>query len=203
MPKVVNANLDFRAPMQRLDLGNVKKIIIHHIAHHNATPEDIHRWHLDRGWNGAGYNEYIRKDGTVYIIRGDNVGAHTRGHNAVSYGIALEGNYDVEEEIPHLQYSSLIERIKYHKDRLKTVDILGHGDVQANSCPGKYVNMDKIIVDVENEKIEDIDKAIEILHYKGIFESPEYWKKVLKDGEYVKSEYIKIALLRIVNSIWG
>ena len=115
-------------------------LIIHHAAAYRATATDIHQWHLDRGdnWKGFGYGEYIRKNGTVYIGRGDHQGAHTKGYNDQSYSICLEGNFN-EEFITKKQAESLIERLKYHKDRFKYLkSIGGHRDFTKTECPGVY-----------------------------------------------------------------
>ena len=35
--------------------------IVHHAKAINCTIFDIHRWHLERGFKGIGYNWFIRK----------------------------------------------------------------------------------------------------------------------------------------------
>jgi hypothetical protein len=147
--KLINAGISFTQNLTPLLPDNVHNIIIHHIEATTATPEQIHQWHLNNGWIGAGYNEYIRKDGTVYILRGDNIGAHCAdgksNFNNSSYGIAVEGNYEVEKDIPIAQYQALVERIKFHKTRFKNLKkIGGHGEFIPTKCPGKYFPMDKI-----------------------------------------------------------
>ena len=42
---------------------STNRIIVHHSACSNCTPEQIHQWHLARGWAGAGYHFLVRKDG--------------------------------------------------------------------------------------------------------------------------------------------
>ena len=96
-----------------LDPNKVEFIFIHHPMAKNATVEQINKWHLiDNGWlGGIGYNEYITKDGTVHICRGDNIGAHAHKHNGRSYGICLEGNYDVEPSPPPKLYEIVAMRV--------------------------------------------------------------------------------------------
>lgn len=149
MATVINANLRFRNPLEPLKLDEVQYIIIHHLKEVSATPEQIHQWHLQNGWSGAGYGEYIRKDGTVYIMRGDNVGAHCadnrNNYNYNSYGIACEGNYDTEKDIPTAQFMSLVNRIKYHKSRLPALKkIGGHREFISTACPGRYFPLERV-----------------------------------------------------------
>lgn len=146
---VVNAGLNYNNRLVPLDLNKVKSILIHHLEAKTATPEQIHQWHLDNGWAGAGYNEYIRKDGTVYIMRGDHIGAQCANYNSSSYGIAVEGSYDIEKDIPQAQYDSLLERVKYHKGRLPNdVDVSPHSKYFPTSCPGRNFPMTKLLEDI-------------------------------------------------------
>ena len=58
--------------------------------------EDVHKWHLERGWSGCGYHYVIRRDGTIERGRPINFeGAHAlqNGHNNYSIGISLVGGY--------------------------------------------------------------------------------------------------------------
>jgi len=144
--KVVPANLEWKEKLTPLKPEEVKYIIVHHAAVKEASPEAIHRNHIGRGWTGIGYNEYIRKDGTVYICRGDHVGAHTKGWNDKSYGICVEGNYEEETAMPEVQFNALVQRIITNKARFPNLEgIKGHKDFVATACPGKYFPMDKLL----------------------------------------------------------
>jgi N-acetylmuramoyl-L-alanine amidase len=150
---ILSSNLKFK-PLTPLDLRKVEYIIIHHLKAITATPEDIHKWHLDKGWSGAGYNEYIRKDGTVYIMRGDNKGAHTENYNTNGYGIAVEGDYDVEQTMPTAQFNSLVQRIKHNLGRFPNVKkVVGHKDLDSTACPGKNFPMIRL-----RKAVSDMDK---------------------------------------------
>jgi len=72
--------------MRKIDL-----IVIHCSAtreDRSLTPDDLETMHRRRGFNGTGYHYYIRKDGTVHLIRPiDRIGAHARGFNAQSISV--------------------------------------------------------------------------------------------------------------------
>ncbi|XP_015257667.1 PREDICTED: N-acetylmuramoyl-L-alanine amidase-like [Cyprinodon variegatus] len=55
----------------------------------------MQRFHQeDRGWNDIGYSFVVGSDGYIYEGKGwSHVGTHTRGHNAVGYGVSIIGNY--------------------------------------------------------------------------------------------------------------
>lgn len=59
------------------------------------TEKDVERAHRARGFNGAGYHYYIRKDGAIISMRPPNkIGAHAKGFNANSIGVCYEGGLD-------------------------------------------------------------------------------------------------------------
>lgn len=91
---IINTNLNFKQMDTR---SSTKRIILHHAAAKKCSAEDIHRWHLNNGWSGAGYHFLVRKDGTIYRLRPeDKVGAHAYGANYDSLGICFEGDYKEE-----------------------------------------------------------------------------------------------------------
>lgn len=56
------------------------------------TPAALEAEHRQRGFSCCGYHYYIRREGTLHAMRPvERAGAHVRGHNANSIGIAYEG----------------------------------------------------------------------------------------------------------------
>ena len=72
------------------------------VIHCSATREDkvfteydLDVCHRRRGFNGAGYHFYIRKNGDIKTLRPiGQPGAHVKNHNADSVGICYEGGLD-------------------------------------------------------------------------------------------------------------
>ena len=183
---VAKTNFRYRRPLIPLDLNKVEYIFIHHPAWAKATPQMIHDDVLNdpakSDWRGFPYNEYIRKDGTVYIGRGDYIGAQVAGYNSVSYGISCEGNYDVEE-MPEAQLKSLIERCNYHINRLPNkVKVLPHNALGKTSCPGKYFPMLKLYEGLEELKVDKkLQEAKAFLKKYGESSDHEYLVYRLKE----------------------
>lgn len=81
---IIETNLKFGALSTR---KSTKRAILHHAEASKCTAEDIHRWHLQNGWSGAGYHFLVRKDGSIYRLRPENaVGSHAKGSNSDSIG---------------------------------------------------------------------------------------------------------------------
>lgn len=123
-------------------------IILHHAEASSATAQDIHRWHLGRGWSGIGYHYYVRKDGSVYRGRPeDAVGAHAgskSGYNARSIGICFEGNY-MRETMPAAQLEAGRALLREIEARYGgKLAILQHCDVASTDCPGVKFPMDSL-----------------------------------------------------------
>lgn len=65
-------------------------------ADRDFTENDLEVCHRHRGFNGAGYHFYIRKNGDIKNMRPlEKPGAHALGYNAHSIGICYEGGLDV------------------------------------------------------------------------------------------------------------
>jgi len=172
------ANIEFiRPPIKR---SSTEGIVVHHLGAKRAAPETIHQWHLDRGWIGAGYNIYIRKDGTEYELRGvENQGAHVKGENHRLLGIALEGNFE-KESPTDAQYEALANRIKKLFEVYGEIPVTGHYDHQNTSCPGRYFKWEKLEERMGGDSMEDL-KVLERVTIK--FEGDNIPAYLIQDGD--------------------
>jgi hypothetical protein len=180
------------SPLIPLNLQKVFFIIIHHADAKTCTWQDINAWHKQNTWNCGGYNEFITKDGEVYIMRGDNIGAQCLNMNSKSYGICCEGDYDTETDMPTAQFNALVERIKYHKSGMPNkVEVVPHSKLFNTSCPGKYFPMDRAICEVNSNK-SDLNNAIDFIAQHANIDK-EYWLKQASQVKYLDKFIIKIA----------
>lgn len=70
----------------------------------NLGADEIHQWHLDKGWSGIGYHYVIRRDGRLQRGRPlDRTGAHSGayGHNNYSIGITFMAGYNCPSGTPN------------------------------------------------------------------------------------------------------
>lgn len=83
-------------PPLHLDcVRSIKLIVVHCTASRcdrRLSPDDLEREHRRRFSGGCGYHFYITREGIIFPMRAlDYIGAHVRGFNAHSIGIAYEG----------------------------------------------------------------------------------------------------------------
>ena len=138
---IINTNLNFKQMDTR---SSTKRIILHHAAAKKCSAEDIHRWHLNNGWSGAGYHFLVRKDGTIYRLRPeDKVGAHAYGSNYDSLGICFEGDYK-EEIMQEEEIKAGRELVNFLKNKYGINTVQVHKNVNATNCPGDNFPFDQI-----------------------------------------------------------
>ncbi len=118
------------------------------IIHCTATPEgrevtmaELRAWHRARGFADVGYHYLVHLDGTVEEGRPLNkVGAHCRGHNAHSIGIAYAGGCRSDGTTP-ADTRTPAQRIALRKLALQLLrqfplsGLHGHNDYAAKACP--------------------------------------------------------------------
>lgn len=69
----------------------------------DVSVDEVRRWHTSppRSWSDVGYHYLIRRDGTIEVGRQlSRSGAHVRGHNATTIGIAYSGGIDPDTGEP-------------------------------------------------------------------------------------------------------
>lgn len=105
---------------------------------------EVKLWHTrDRKWKDIGYHYLIDRDGTVAKGRPvEQVGAHCRGHNTGTIGVALFGGHGSSERdkfSDHFtveQNKALRELLADLSDTYGIKKITGHNQYAAKACPG-------------------------------------------------------------------
>jgi N-acetylmuramoyl-L-alanine amidase len=115
----------------------IAKIIVHHTGV-DASLEQLRRSVQRRGYSDIPYHFVILADGSVHATRPlERMGAHCKGHNADSVGVALMGNLD---KVPptEAQVAALTRLLAELRSKFP-VPVFGHGDLRPTACPGKYL----------------------------------------------------------------
>ena len=132
--------------------GATRYIILHHSEVTSPhTAEDIHRWHLKKGWAGIGYHYFIAKGGEVFEGRPrDTVGAHTYGYNQESIGVCFEGDFS-KENLTKQQESAAVKLLVILGIAYSDAELRRHSDLsQKKTCPGKNFPFNHLLQRVGN-----------------------------------------------------
>jgi hypothetical protein len=140
---------------------------IHHTVNTNAYTADevpamiraIYRYHaVSRGWGDIGYNVLVDRFGQVWEgryggLESTVIGAHARGYNTGTVGVALLGNYDsAGPPAPMIDAAEAFIAWKFSlydvdptateelpdDDGKRVPTIFGHRDVGSTACPGRF-----------------------------------------------------------------
>ncbi|XP_070826886.1 peptidoglycan recognition protein 5 [Chaetodon trifascialis] len=128
--------------------GSAQKVVIHHTALPGCTGlkecsdrlVSIQRGHMtDKRFDDIGYNFLVGRDGTVYEGRGWGVvGAHAKGNNHDSLGIAFMGNFN--NDTPSSEALSSVRQLLQSGVSqgflCPSFALLGHRDLGSTECPG-------------------------------------------------------------------
>ena len=120
-----------------LKKSSIKKLIIHCSDTDdtlNIGAREIHKMHLNFGWDGIGYHKVVCRDGSIEIGRPEYwIGAHVKGLNDCSLGVCLIGRNKFTE----FQFNSLHQVLLEWKSKYRKAKILGHSESTSTSktCP--------------------------------------------------------------------
>ena len=120
-----------------LDSKKVELLVVHCSDTDNSKnidASDIHKMHLDFGWNGIGYHKIIKRSGEIENGRPEYwIGAHVKGKNDISLGVCLIGKNQFTEK----QYIALEKVLRKWKKKYPNAIILGHRDTgnTNKTCP--------------------------------------------------------------------
>ena len=130
----------------------IHKIIIHCTATREGddiSVDTIRRWHLARGWSDCGYHYVIDIKGNINAGRPiELIGAHCRGENKYSIGVAYVGGVEADGVTPKdtrtkAQKDSIIRLVKKLKGCYPDVSIHGHNEFSNKACPSYNVQNEK------------------------------------------------------------
>ena len=126
-----------------LNKNNIKYLIVHCSDTDDKKPinaSDIHKMHLEFGWDGIGYHKVILRSGKIENGRPEFwIGAHVKGFNQISLGVCLVGSNHFTKK----QFFSLKRVLLNWKKKFPDAKILGHRDSidTHKTCPNFDVKL--------------------------------------------------------------
>lgn len=193
-------------------------IVIHHAAARVCSAQDVHRWHLQKGWMGIAYHYFIRKDGRIYRgRREEHIGGGLLGaENTGCIQICLEGCYEhwvvnrvdqVEKTVPEAQMTALIDLcVDIQKRRPEVNHFNRHAFYPSavkdkKTCPGQYFPFDKFLERTFDEYMRRVNMpdrtACDDLYGYGVAFSHVQW------GEKEKKSLALANALRAIADNWA
>ena len=135
-------------------MRQIKEIILHCTATQEGREvhvADVDRWHKQQGWECIGYHYLITLDGKIEKGRPEwKIGAHCKGHNNISIGIAYVGGVDYQgkpkDTRTDAQKRALVQLLRELKGRYPKATIHGHNEFAAKACPS--FNVQKWLTEV-------------------------------------------------------
>ena len=116
---------------------NIKLLVVHCSDtknNENVNARDIHKMHLNFGWDGIGYHKIICRSGKIENGRPEFwKGAHVKGQNDYSLGVCLIGRNKFTKK----QFLSLEKILRTWKLLYPDAKIIGHCDTgnTEKTCP--------------------------------------------------------------------
>ena len=120
-----------------LIIKNIKLLVVHCSDtedNQNFSASDLHKMHLNFGWDGIGYHKVINRSGKIENGRPEYwIGAHVQGKNNISLGVCLIGRDNFTKK----QFSSLEKILRKWKIVYPGAKIVGHCDTgnTDKTCP--------------------------------------------------------------------
>lgn len=120
-----------------LFVNDIKLLVVHCSDtedNKSLTAIDLHKMHLNFGWDGIGYHKIINRSGKVENGRPEYwIGAHVKGKNNISLGVCLIGRHKFTVK----QFISLEKVLRKWKSLYPEAKIVGHRDTvnTKKTCP--------------------------------------------------------------------
>lgn len=124
-------------------MRELKRIILHCTATRIGEELDvsqIDKWHRDRGFSEIGYHYVIYADGTIATGRDiRKKGAHVKGHNHDSVGVAYVGGLDnnlvPQDTMTMQQELTFLHLVNSLRVVFGDLSVHGHNEFSNKACP--------------------------------------------------------------------
>lgn len=124
-------------------MRELNRIILHCTATRageQINVKQIDKWHRDRGWSEIGYHYVLYADGTIATGRDiRKKGAHVKGHNHDSVGVAYVGGLDKnktpKDTMTMQQEMAFLHLVNSLRVVFGDMSVHGHNEYSNKACP--------------------------------------------------------------------
>lgn len=153
----------------------IEEVVLHHfwsptLAQYRGltTWEGVRRYHMqDRGWTDIGYHFGADAQGRYWIGRDyRRSGAHVLNRNAHTLGVAMPGNFDVEDPTASVTFAARLVSVLCRRFDLGPRAVRFHREFADKSCPGKRIDLNSFRRSVFGEHVPtaaDSDSSVPTL----------------------------------------
>ena len=145
-----------QVPMER----RISQVIVHHTwrptaadYHGLSTVRGVRRYHMQQqGWSDNGYHIMIGPPGDIFLCRPmSRAGAHCRGHNQYSIGLAYIADFDSDNpaDYPGVAVGQQVVAALLERFELTPEEIHFHREYANKTCPGTRLHLDEYRYQVE------------------------------------------------------
>ena len=131
----------------------IQEVVLHHTwsptaqqYRGKATWDAIRQYHMnERGWSDIGYHFGVGPDGSIWALRDyKRSGAHVLNRNAHTIGVAMVGNFDMENPATNgLILAARVVRVLVDRFSLEAQNIRFHREFANKTCPGTRIDLSK------------------------------------------------------------
>ncbi|MEM2587683.1 MAG: peptidoglycan recognition family protein [Candidatus Bathyarchaeia archaeon] len=162
MGKVVNIKEFLNIVKNLKKSGRIRRFFNYVVLHHTSSPSykdwqqhpepsywfnAINEAHKQRGWKCIGYHVLIMPNGAIVLGRHPNeTGAHVKGHNSYTVGVACLGNFNKGCDVMKWQQLRAMQHVVTALIYLcqgapSTSCLLFHRDLASTDCPGTAMDI--------------------------------------------------------------
>ena len=124
-------------------MRELERIILHCTATRageQINVKQIDKWNRDRGWSEIGYHYVLYADGTIATGRDiRKKGAHVKGHNHDSVGVAYVGGLDKnktpKDTMTMQQEMAFLHLVNSLRVVFGAMSVHGHNEYSSKACP--------------------------------------------------------------------
>lgn len=144
--------------------------VLHHTGDTSPLPQlkkvnDYHKLRWDfistLGWY-VGYHYFIERNGVTTQTRANSEeGAHTKGHNLESVGIALAGNFDIDAP-SEAQLNALALLMEELAETYGVYDfpLHNHSELSDTHCPGFWFHGNAFSAHIARQKLTFLRRVL-------------------------------------------
>jgi N-acetylmuramoyl-L-alanine amidase len=191
----------------------IKYIVIHDTGNRaRGADAEAHYRYFNSGNMGASAHYFVDDRSILQLVEdchaswhcGDGKGRYgITNRNSIGVEICVNADGDYEKAV-----ANTLKLVKYlmKKHAVPLERVVRHYDASRKLCPGSmsednWSRWQEFKKNLEDKPVIELQKAVAVLHERGIINTPEYWLKNAVKGKMLKGEYAALLIQRTAEFI--